>query len=108
MLLGSDGTKTGGDGIYALAIKNEKVGFYPVAASVTIPAGKAYLEYTSTGSNPVKGFTFVFDEDDATGISLMEDGRSQMEGGAIYNIAGQRIQKIQKGINIVNGKKILK
>lgn len=26
----------------------------------------------------------------------------------IYNLAGQRIQKLQKGINIINGKKILK
>ena len=25
----------------------------------------------------------------------------------IYNLAGQRLQKMQKGINIVNGKKIL-
>ena len=116
-LKGSDGSVTGGEGIYALAIKNEKVGFYPVAASVNIPAGKAYLEYTNTGSNPVKGFTFVFDEDDATGISLMEDGRSQMEDGAIYNIAGQRLDnsqftihnsQLKRGIYIVNGKKVLK
>ena len=109
-LKGSDGNVTGGDGIYALAKKGatgeEVVGFYPVGDGVKIPEGKAYLEYT--GSNPVKGFTFVFDEDDATGISLMEDGRSQMEDGAIYNIAGQRINKMQRGINIVNGKKILK
>ena len=28
--------------------------------------------------------------------------------GAIYNVAGQRISKLQKGVNIVNGKKILK
>ena len=72
-----------------------------------VPAGKALLPASALGSNPVKAFTFVFEED-ATGISLMEDGRSQMEGGVIYNIAGQRISKMQKGINIVNGKKILK
>ncbi len=115
VLKGSDGYVTGGEGIYALAIKNEKVGFYPVAASVNIPAGKAYLQYP--GGNAVKGFTFVFDEDDATGISLMEDGRSQMEGGAIYNIAGQRLDnsqftihnsQLKRGIYIVNGKKVLK
>ena len=28
--------------------------------------------------------------------------------GVIYNLAGQRISKLQKGINIVNGKKVLK
>ena len=42
----------------------------------------------------------------ATGISLMEDGRSQKEGDAIYNVAGQRLSKKQKGVNIVNGKKV--
>ena len=66
---------------------------------------KAFRGYITTASN-VKALTFDFD-DDATGISLMEDGRSQMEDGAIYNLAGQRIQKMQKGINIVNGKKVM-
>ena len=32
---------------------------------------------------------------------------SQREG-AIYNVAGQRLSKMQKGINIVNGKKVLR
>lgn len=104
-LKGSDGSVTGdGSTIYALSKKNDIVGFYPVASAVTIPAGKAYLNTSETN---VKGF-FGFDEDDATGISLMEDGRSKMEDGAIYNVAGQRISKTQKGINIINGKKILK
>ena len=30
-----------------------------------------------------------------------------IENGKIYNLAGQRLQKMQKGINIVNGRKIL-
>ena len=102
-LLGSDGNASGGEGIYALA-NIGGVGFYPVTdTNIKIPAGKAYL---NTGSL-VKGFTFVFDEDDATGISLMEDGRSQMEDGAIYNLSGQRLSKAQKGINIIGGKKMV-
>ena len=106
VLLGSDGTISGGEGIYALAIKNDVVGFYPVDSSVTIPAGKAYLEYTpSSGSGEVKGFTFVFDED-ATSIQAINNGQ-QTTDGAIYNLAGQRLQKMQKGINIINGKKVL-
>ncbi len=108
LLKASDGSVTGGEGIYALAKKVNGVGFYPVDASVTIPEGKAYLEVaTNTGGGGVKAF-YGFEEDDATGISLMEDGRSKMEDGAIYNLAGQRISKMQRGINIVNGKKILK
>ena len=105
-LKGSDGNVQGGDGIYALAIKNDKVGFYPVGNGVTIPEGKAYLEYTpSSGSGEIKGFTFVFDED-ATSIQAINNGQ-QTTDGAIYNLAGQRLQKMQKGINIINGKKVL-
>ena len=73
----------------------------------TVSAGKALLPASVVNGTEVKALTFVF-EDDATGINLMEDGRSQMEDGVIYNLAGQRISKMQKGINIVNGKKILK
>ena len=65
-------------------------------------AGKAYLEVT--GDSPVKGFSFVFD-DDEDGISPLLT--SPEEEGQICNLAGQRLQKPQKGINIINGKKVL-
>lgn len=42
-LLISDGTVTGGETIYALANGDKGIGFYKVDASVTIPAGKGYL-----------------------------------------------------------------
>ena len=106
-LKASDGTVTGGEGIYALAKKVNGVGFYPVDASVTIPEGKAYLEVaTNTGGGGVKAF-YGFEEDDATGIN--EELRvNNEESTSIFNVAGQRLTKAQKGINIVNGKKILK
>ena len=41
-----------------------------------------------------------------TGIS---DVKAQtITDGFIYNLAGQRMSKLSKGINIVNGKKIIK
>ena len=41
-----------------------------------------------------------------TGIS---DVKAQtITNGVIYNLAGQRMSKLSKGINIVNGKKIIK
>ena len=50
----------------------------------------------------------------ATGISLTEEGRSQMEDGAIYNLAGQKIVngqwsngKLPRGIYIVGGRKVV-
>ncbi len=82
----------------------EEVGFYQATAGSTIAAGKAYLQITGTA--PIKGFTFIFD-DDATGIEMV-NGQSSMVNDPIFNLAGQRIQKLQRGINIVGGKKMLK
>ena len=88
-------------GKYVLAKpENEVIGFYK-AASGKIAGGKAYLELDAD----VKALYFKFD-DDATGIQTFTPAIA--EGEAIYNIAGQRLSKMQKGINIVNGKKILK
>ncbi len=92
-------------GKYVLAKPaGEEVGFY-LADSGDIAAGKAYLEINSE----IKGFIFKFD-DDATGIDDISDynnAKNLNESKAIYNLAGQRLNKMQKGINIVNGKKIM-
>lgn len=104
-LLPSDGTVTGAAGnIYALANKTNGIGFYPVSSSIKVPAGKGYLVIGSAiGGAGVKSF-YGFDEDDATGIVAPVVAAEE----AIYNVAGQRMNKKQKGINIVNGKKILR
>ena len=83
--------------MYVLAKLDGKAGFYK--AEGTIAAGKAYYQSTSG----VKAF--YFEGGDATGISDVNVNLN--EDNAIYNIAGQRLQKMQKGINIVNGKKVL-
>ena len=87
---------------YVLQSINDVVGFYQVVGQgqPTVKANRCYLTYSSN----VKAF--YFNEDDATGISLTP---ALSEGeGVIYNLAGQRINKMQRGINIINGKKILK
>jgi len=103
VLKGSDGTITGADGRYVLANKTSGVGFYRVSnPAITIPAGKAYLDVPSGG---VKEFyLFSFDEEE-TGLKDLKDLKDLND--VIYNLAGQRISKLQKGINIVNGKKVL-
>ena len=45
-------------------------------------------------------------DDVITGIKSLSD--SPLKGEDIYNLAGQRLQKMQRGINIVGGRKILK
>ena len=69
-----------------------------------ISAGKAYIEASSIPTG-VKDFTLVF-EDETTGITETRTAtREEME--AIFNLAGQRMSRMHKGVNIVNGKKIL-
>ncbi len=87
---------------YTLGSDGTKVGFYHWDGT-TLSANRAYV--AGSGSN-VKGYVLNFD-DDATGIEMV-NGQSSMVNDPIYNLAGQRISKMQKGINIVNGKKILK
>ncbi|MBQ6192002.1 MAG: hypothetical protein IJK51_06875 [Bacteroidaceae bacterium] len=82
--------------LYADATHN--IGFYRANES-TVAMDRAYVVIDSD----VNVKSFVFDEN-ATGIEAIHNAA---EGGAIYNLAGQRLQKMQKGINIVNGKKVL-
>lgn len=90
-------------GSYVLQYLNGKVGFYLVAEGKqpTLGANRCYLTVPASG---VKAF--YLDGNDATGISNVDANVDANE--VIYNIAGQRINELQKGINIVNGKKILK
>ena len=106
-LLPSDGTVTGAAGnIYALANKSQGVGFYRVGEEIAVPAGKGYLVIGVGGDAGAKAF-YGFDEDDATAIEMV-NGQSSMVNGPIFNLAGQRMSKQQKGVNIINGKKVLK
>ena len=70
---------------------------------------KPYKAFISAENIPnldeAKSFVFVF-EDEATGVRTIETVSAE-DAKAIFNIAGQRQQKMQKGINIVGGKKIL-
>lgn len=84
-----------------------KLGFWWGAASgaaFDLGAHKAYLAVPDAVA--VKGFS-LFSDDDTDAISQIEDGKLNIENAKIYNLAGQRLSRMQKGINIVNGKKIL-
>ena len=90
---------------YVLAKPAEgKIGFYKAEPETTIAAGKGYLELDAV--SPVKAF--YFDADGATGIGEIKNAQElDAQNGVIFNLAGQRQSKVQKGINIVNGKKYI-
>ena len=65
---------------------------------------KPYRAAISVSSN-IKAYNIILD-DSATGISNLDVIFNNSD--TIYNLAGLRLQKIQQGINIINGKKIIK
>lgn len=90
----ADGTQ------YVLADNEGTIGFYKAAVGIDIPVGKAYI----TSNAGIKAF--YFEGNNPTDIKVLPNTTPNVEN--IYNLAGQRLNKMQKGINIVNGKKILK
>ena len=67
----------------------------------TVPANRAYLPIDLGGGSSVKAFTLSFDTE--TGINEI----GSESGNTIFNLAGQRVNKAQKGLYIMNGKKVL-
>ena len=93
---------------YKLAYDNytEKtgLGFYWGAAeggAFTVKPGLAYLAVPQAQAANVKGFSF---DGTQTGINGVEATTAK---GAIYNLNGQRVEKVQRGIYIQNGKKFI-
>lgn len=103
-LRASDGTIKGGNNIYALANKTKGVGFYRVKGTVTIPAGKAYLVWENAPISNAKEFIPIGGE--TTGITNIA-GEENNGKKIYYNLNGMRVDNPQKGVYIVNGKKII-
>jgi len=98
------GTNVVADGSQYILAKpdGDGVGFYQAEAGTTIEARKAYLVSTSG----VKGFLF---SENATDLKDLKDLKNLKDStDLIYNLAGQRLSKVQKGVNIINKKKVLR
>lgn len=85
---------------YVLVDKDGTAKFADTAGNAAnVPVGKAYLEVTS-GSR-ILFFSF---DDDATAISSVNMQAKQ----TVYNLKGLRVENSQRGLYIVNGKKVIK
>ena len=75
-----------------------------------VTAGKQYQVFSSGSKMGFFGFKFeageyVDDPSIPTGISLVEN--ATVNNGVIYNLNGQKVQNAQKGLYIINGKKVV-
>lgn len=91
----ADGTQ------YGFTTKFGTPAFAQVASGQEIPAKKGYI--VLSGASAAK-YSICFG-DEATGIQTIE--AASAANAAMYNLAGQRVDKAYKGIVIVNGKKYL-
>ena len=91
-------------GEYILGQNEGQIGFYQRGSGYNIGANKAYLKLDADLPAEVKGLRL--DWDNATGIETVQ-GSGLKVNEVIYNLAGQRLSKVQSGVNIVNGKKLL-
>lgn len=93
-------------GGYILAKKDGALGFYQVGAD-NVKAAAKYKCYLQPTSQTSAQLAYFFNRDDATTAitNLLNGGENgKVE---IYDLSGKRLNNLQKGVNIVNGKKII-
>ena len=83
---------------YVLQKQADKFGFFKVTDTKTVPANHAYIAADSN----VKAIYFDAEATAIEAVNALTAGKAQ-----IFDLNGRQINKLQKGINIVNGVKIL-
>ena len=87
-------------GIFVLMNGEKGVGFYKTTQPFTLKANSAYLPALGEGAR-----TFIGFDNETTAIERI--AAESMANGEVYNLQGQRVTKAQKGLYIMNGKKVL-
>ena len=104
-------------------VAGNNVIFKGIYAPITVAEGDYFIGNDalceSAGTTSLKAFRAYIDAQESAGVRMfiggieIETGINAIDNGqltidnAIYNLAGQRMSKIQKGVNIVNGKKMV-
>lgn len=93
---------------YLLQKQDNKLGFYKIDAgnikSLKVGKDRAYLQMDTPAANAKEAFLF---EDVPTDIGSLQTIDELLNGADIYDLSGKKHNRLQKGINIVNGKKIV-
>ena len=92
-----------------IKIKQEEAG----NEDIKMPAHRAYLPLLTTEVSPTSGgaksvVLLLWDDDVVTGIESTEKvDYEPARDGHVYSISGQRLSAPRKGINIINGRKVI-
>ena len=90
---------------FIFANGTQGVGFYIMDPKGTIGANKCWMEWAMPADANVRSLVIRFA--DTTDIENVEVAPERPAQQGIYNLAGQRLEAPQKGINIINGRKVI-
>jgi hypothetical protein len=88
-----------GSTVYVLAVEKEVAGFYKKDKNFNVYNNKAYLQIPGVQS----ARCLVFDFGGETGVDEVKTENGNVKTD-MYDLAGRRVKKAQKGVYIVNGK----
>lgn len=91
-------------GSYILSKYNGRFAFYMVDGENVKKAQQYRCYLTNSTPSPVSAF-YLNGEGETTGINTLLNGNNGET--EIYDLSGKRLNHLQKGINIVNGQKVL-
>lgn len=98
--------KFGAGKYYKLVNEDNGIGWYWGAengSAFAFKANKAYLVVPESQASNIRYISI--DGDSTTGIDAIDAATESFE---IYNLQGQRISRLQKGVNIVNNRKVIR
>ena len=110
--LNTDDVPATSDGYYNYVLKRDE-GVYtwqrPTSGTMRLGEKKAYLQIpASFMPAAAREIKHIFEDDSTTDLSkfvLFNNGKAS---GRIYNLNGQQVDNIRKGVYIVNGRKVMK
>lgn len=89
---------------YMLSYGQKGLGFYKMGDSMMLSANKAFI--VQSPAELARALRMIFAEEEEMSIESIGDD-SESSPSEIYSLSGVRQTKLQQGINIVNGKKIV-
>ena len=101
----TDGQLESGEVCYKLNGNQTEIAWYQTITEDSYPVLSP--EHEQVFFNAEEGYYYNLIDDVIVGISKVNSQSSMVNGQSIYNLSGQRLDKMHKGVNIVSGKKIV-
>jgi hypothetical protein len=87
-----------------IKIKQEEAG----NEDIKMPAHRAYLPLLTTAVGEAKSIVLLWDDGFVTGVERMRNVENEIKRNeSVYNLNGQKLSSPRKGINIINGRKVI-